>query len=182
MSRFKLTFLLSCRYRFPEDPFLVQYNAKSLNPNYDPQGAGNDRYQYHFLHPQTENEAPYHINPFLRGRTFFSKVEVAIDGVSIEGPQLEDLGCHYQALNRLFCGESLRRGKYSEYTQWFSKRTEVGYRKRVAGVAADQAQHIVAVQAQALHLTDLHKRLMRPLTFDDVVASKNKMMRCGFDG
>ena len=61
-----------------------------------------------FLKPDTDNPRSY-INPLLGvSNTFFSKVDVLVDGTHIDMPSLENMGYVYQTFNRTFTTEKLR--------------------------------------------------------------------------
>jgi hypothetical protein len=117
--------------RFTDDPFILLFNIKRRNPDYR---AGGLQPKYIFVMPQ-ELEPAIYINPLLGGRTFFSNIEVVLDGTRIELPLLSDQGMHFQVLNRLFCTDGVRKDKYGDFLYWISTDEE---RTHSAAVPAEE--------------------------------------------
>ena len=171
------------------------------NPGYVPNGVDDAGLQYIYAQPLL-NDPRWYINPFLAGRSFFSKVEVSIDGTKMEEPAFDDQGHQYQYLNRLLTTETIRRTKYGDSVGWISRRSHLdfqvqraatqGCRELVAvpGVLGDFPNSVWAGVQQAVDYVPAreHKpcsqlaKAMISLTFDGRGRTRPNILPISFDG
>jgi hypothetical protein len=127
-----------------------------------------------------------YINPLLKGSTFFSKIEVNIDGQRINADNLEDRGYLYQSLNRIFTNDKVRKPKFSERGHWISTTAERTWEPMVpAVVAVLPTATQLPVAARDRIPPRIHRSLMRamePLMFDAKYPSLDNTMCFGQDG
>jgi hypothetical protein len=98
--------------RFIDEPITITYRATVVNPTY---AAGNqeaDRKDPRQYTQPLELEPNSYVNPLLRGASFFTKVEVNIDGQKVSPEGLEDRNFLYQCLNRIYATDNQKKRKY----------------------------------------------------------------------
>jgi hypothetical protein len=131
--------------RFDEDCFHMKYRVlvdntvveNNANHYVEDVGAGGGDKRYKKLHVQPHLlDPPVYINPLLNGQTFISMAEVKLKNMAWLAPPFENQGFHYQAMNRIFCNNGIRREKYCESMDWISTTAERKYTQAVAAVAA----------------------------------------------
>jgi len=139
----------------------------------------------HFIRP-LDLAPPVYINPLLKGSTFFSKIEVYIDGQRVGADNLEDRGYLYQALNRIFTNDKVRKPKFSEKGHWISTTAERTYTAAVAATAGRPAAvDVVPVPATDAIPPKIPKalaRAMEPFIFDAAYPSLDNTIVFGQDG
>ena len=163
----------SSSIRFPVEPFCLSYEVMYHNPDYVVKPpTGNDgrteaqRVLWHFTKAQEKLPSVY-LESALGGASFFSKIEVEVNGYPISdvsGPSLGNHGWFYAIFNKVFCTEKLRMDKYDRNIPRVSTETD---RKPATGNAASPR--------------DLHESA-ESLEFDAETVSKPKMSVFGFDG
>jgi hypothetical protein len=164
----------------------ANYNAAANLANGNPDLV--NREQRHFIQP-LELAPPVYINPLLKGATFFSKIEVNIDGQRVGGDNLEDRGYLYQSLNRIFTNDKVRKPKFSEKGHWISTTAERTTEPAVPAVAAVAPAVgppiVIPVAARDRIPAKIPKglqRAMEPLVFDAPWPSLDNSMCFGQDG
>ena len=170
---------------FLDEPITVHFTASIVNPEYLLNNAeANRRDPRQYTQPH-ELLPPYYLNPLLKGNTFFSKVEVNLDGQKVSSENLEDRGFLYQSLNRTYTNDAIRRRKYGEKGHWISTTAE---RTCTAAVPAQAGVNMVAgvvpvpaVAAVAAQLPRELKRAMESLQFDGKRATLSHVLTMGMD-
>ena len=153
MIRFNVVAAHDQMLKMEEDCFhmkfrvLVDNTVADNNPNVYTEGvgaAGGDK-RFRKLHVQPHLlDPPVYVNPLLNGQTFISMAEVKLKNMAWPMPPLENQGFHFQAMNRIFASNGIRREKYSEpMNDWISTTNERKYAAAVAGVDAVPLQAAV---------------------------------------
>jgi hypothetical protein len=117
--------------------------------------------EYHFLKPLTMLP-PVFLDPALSAASFFSEVAVEINGIPLEPPSLSKNGWVYNAFNRVFCSEKIKREKYD------------GDVPRVSNENDRKPDN--------LETSPGLKAAFTGLDFDAALTSKAKLLRFNFDG
>jgi hypothetical protein len=165
-SRNKILYL----FRIPQEAFTVSFEATwdtTATVVAAPTGSAADNrleYQKHdkaYLRPLDKRPKVY-LDPAISGGSFFTNVEIKINGYGYEAPLM--LGQHgwlYAAFNKTFCSDETRRLKYGKKIHRVSNEED-----RVADTV----------------LSDSMKGAMETLQFDGYATSKPKMLEFGVDG
>ena len=92
--------VLTCfSVRFPVEPFCLSYEVMHKNSTYVPKPVGDDarlpanKIEWHFTQSQKKTPAAY-LESALGGASFFSKVEVEVNGYAISEVSGPSLGNH----------------------------------------------------------------------------------------
>ena len=126
--------VLTCfSVRFPVEPFCLSYEVMHKNSTYVPKPVGDDartaatKIEWHFTQSQKKTPAAY-LESALGGASFFTKVDVEVNGYAISevsGPSLGNHGWFYSIFNKVFCTDQLRMDKYDRKIPRVSTETVV---------------------------------------------------------
>jgi hypothetical protein len=185
-----LTFSVSS---FSDDPFTVVFDIKSTNPTFGVQGE-------RLTAAPTLNVRPLELNPAIYidqrvlGQALYSSIDITMDGIKLEGPNLVNQAYQYQAINRTFCTDKVRREKYGTPLRWVANTNE---RQFIASAVAREALEGRNVIANVWEQRNprayrpavkqwIHPNLenaMQKLDFGaDELETTPVMMNIGFDG
>jgi hypothetical protein len=178
--------------RFSDEPVTVEFTAKMPNPDHQAGSRDADRMDpLQYTQPHQELP-PYYLNPNLKGASFFSKVEINLDGQQVvTSENLEDRCFLYQNLHRVFTNDSIRKRKYGERGHWISttleKTIEPGVVER-AGTAITTALLVAgpmipvpAREAVPAKIPKALSRAMESLQFDGKRTSLTQVVTAGWD-
>jgi len=179
-------------FRFPEDPFLIDFTITRTNPDHDPAILDVDdpnHYARTNIQPQLL-DPPIYFNPHAAGLTLYSRMDVTIDNQRVDGS--ETIGEHwfeYNVANRTICSSALRKEKYGEDYKWISNTSERRYVEPVAAVEMETIQvqdrpDEVRPYRPAVPLSR-HANLtaaQNVITYDSLGKTASSTIRAGFDG
>jgi hypothetical protein len=148
-SFFKYESFSSLKYptphRFADDPWIITGKMRRTNPDFN-QAAFNllagaapvnaDAFRNDYVRPLEGLPAVY-LDEYVGGQFLFGKLDVTIDGVTIDNGDMGQQGFHYAVANRAFASEKLRREKYGRGMPGVA---HSGERTVVAAVAATEGQ------------------------------------------
>jgi hypothetical protein len=167
---------------FKENPFYITFEAKMDNPVYGGTAGNNlQGTQRVFFKPRSLVPKTY-FNATLNGHSMIGRVEVAMDGVTIPTPPVDDQLFHYQHLNRIFSSHGLMREKYGDVLSWISNASEHKYSEAQVAVEATIDPQTKYVPEKAVYRHPTLEKVMATLEFDENMASDPLVINCGFDG
>jgi hypothetical protein len=178
---------------FSDNPFTVEFEIKYTNTNFGVGGQPNNDVRElwatpHLLLP------PMYVDQRMGGQFLYSSIDVTMDGIKMEGPNLVNQASQYQTINRTFCSDETRRAKYGTPLKWMSNSTQRAYQTSAIAVEAREARELIAdvwAAREARAYVPATKQSIHPLLADamdgtyfsaDGVDGHSTRMALGFDG
>jgi hypothetical protein len=194
MFRYLVRDMIIFLSRMNDDPFLISFTATIPNDNYQAGAAVGTANSFRRNNIDASALSPaVFIDPLIQGASFFSRVEVSVDGMEVTDAVLNERGFLYNKVHRTFTDSDRRKKLYGKDIKWISNSKD---RTTTAAVAAsnyfparmnaagDVQTHaaVQAVQARPVQMSEAMQYAVQSLTFDSTGATVVGTIACGFDG